>query len=54
MNVVSRLNVLLVSEDVVNQKVCSRILNRIGHRTITATNGVEALHIFALCNGGIL
>jgi two-component system, sensor histidine kinase and response regulator len=44
------LNVLLVEDNAVNQRLASRLLEKRGHRVIVAANGLEALA--ALENGG--
>jgi len=40
------LQVLLIEDNVVNQRLCSRLLEKWGHRVILAANGEEGLRLF--------
>ena len=42
----SGMHILLVEDNVVNQLVARRILEKAGHRVVVANNGVEALQVF--------
>jgi len=48
------LNILMVEDDVINQKVISKILKEKGHTVVTANNGKEALELFERCKYDII
>ncbi len=41
------MNILLAEDNLVNQRVALRVLEKEGHRVVVANNGVEALQAFA-------
>jgi CheY-like chemotaxis protein/HPt (histidine-containing phosphotransfer) domain-containing protein len=43
---INPLNILLVEDDAINQKVIAKILKEIGHKVDSASNGIEALEMF--------
>ncbi len=45
-----KLKILLVEDNVINQKVCVLTIKKLGHEVIAVNNGIEALELYAKTN----